>query len=218
MFAAVFAVSMLLGDRPVAAHMAFSPASFAQGKALWTPLTALLLEPVGYGALAVTLLVQWICGSPLAGYWNTWRYLLMIVSAGVLGYVFTGLVALAVPSVATAPVMSGALPMNLAAVVAFGVVFANTPYQPFGSTPIRGRVVAPIFGLLLLSGPLVLGAPWPSLLPALFGALVALAFVFQPWRGSGKSGKVGPSNKRRKGKGGKKSHLKLVHDADDLLN
>lgn len=209
---------MLLGDRPLAEAMALHPAQFAQGQGLWQPLTAIFLDTaVGGGPLFVCLLAQWFCGSPLEGYWSTSRYVLMILVAALVGYAATGLLALVFEPIAAVPAMSGSLPMDMAAVVAFGVVFANTPYQPFGMSPVRGRVLAPFFAFLLLVVPLLSGVPWPALMPALIASLVALVFVTQPWRRSGKSGKVDKSKKTRS-RGKNKSHLKLVHDADDLLN
>ena len=78
LFAVIWFVSMLLGDRPWAVELALDPDAFARFEGLWQPLTAMLFQPVGRGALAGTLLVLWVCASPLEGFWGMRRYLLMV--------------------------------------------------------------------------------------------------------------------------------------------
>ncbi len=214
LFALIWFVSMLLGDRPWATALALDPDGFARAQGLWQPLSAMFLQPVGRGALLATLLVLWICASPLEGFWGPRRYLVMVLVAGFVGYVGTGLLALGVPAIATAPPFGSALPVELATVVAFGFVFSDTPYRPFGmEKPIRGRLVALVLAALLVAMPFINGQLWTPLVPALISSLVAVLFVTQPWRRQGKSGKIDAKKPRDR-----PSHLRLVHSAEDMLN
>lgn len=214
LFAVIWFVSMLLGDQPWAIELALDPAGFARAEGLWQPLTALLFQPVGRGALAGTLLVLWICASPLEGFWGMRRYLVMVLVSGLVGYVGTGLLALVVPIIAASAPIFSALPLELATVVAFGFVFSDTPYRPFGmDRPIRGRWVGVGLGLLLVGMPFINGQSWYPLVPASMSALVAVLFVTQPWRRPGKSGKIDAKKPRDR-----PSHLRLVHSAEDMLN
>lgn len=216
-FVAVFAVSMLLGDRPLAASLVLVPADLIAGDNLWSPLTAPFLFPEAHlAALAFTFIVQWFFGSPLEGFWGTRRYLIfLLVSAG-LGYALTGATALWVAPVAEFPAVSGATPLDLATATAFGVVFAREDYRLFGMQPIKGRVLAGFTVLLVLALPVARAgglAAWPSLLPSAIAVVVALVFVTQPWRRGAKSGTIGGRKSRKKA-----PHLRVVSKADDMLN
>jgi membrane associated rhomboid family serine protease len=217
LFAIVFAVSLLLGDRPLASELALRPLAFVSGEGLWAPLTAGFLFPdAQLAALAFTLLVQWFFGSPLEGFWGTRRYVVMVLVSVVVGYATTGLLALWVPAVAAVTAMSGATPLDLATATAFGVVFAKQDYSLFGMQPIKGRILAGFTVLLVLALPVARAGgleAWPALLPSVFAVLVALVFVTQPWRRKGKSGNIGGRKKRKNA-----PHLRVVREADDMLN
>lgn len=217
LFVIVFAVSLLLGDRPLAADLVVVPAELTRGEGLWTPLTAGFLFPEAHlAALAFTLFVQWFMGSPLEGFWGTRRYVIMVVVSVVLGYALTGLLALWVPAVAAVGALSGATPLDLATATAFGIVFAQQDVSLFGLNPIKGRVLAGFTVLLVLALPVARAGgidAWPGLLPSVFAVAVALLFVTQPWRKGGGSGNIGGGKKRKKA-----SHLRVVRNADDMLN
>lgn len=217
LFATVFTVSLLLGDRPIAAELVLSPSRFAAGETLWSPLTAGFLFPdAQLAAVAFTLLVQWFFGSPLEGFWSTRKYVAMLLTSTVVGYAATGLLALWIPAVAGLGHVSGATPLDLATTAAFGVVFAKQDYRLFGMQPIKGRVLAAFTVLLVLALPVARAGgldAWPALLPSVFAVLVALLFVTQPWRREGKSGNIGGRKKRKNA-----PHLRVVRKADDLLN
>lgn len=217
LFVTVFAVSLLVGDRPLAGELALRPLQFASGEGLWAPLTAGFLFPdAQMAALAFTLLVQWFFGSPLEGFWGTRRYVAMVLTSVVVGYAATGVLALWVPAVAAVSAISGATPLDLASTTAFGVVFAKEDYHLFGMHPIKGRVLAAFTVLLVLALPVARAgglSAWPVLLPSVFAVLVALLFVTQPWRRKGKSGNIGGRKKRKNA-----PHLRVVRGADDMLN
>ena len=214
-FVIVFFVSMLLGDRPVAEHLELQVDSALSGRQLWQLLTTAFVDPVvGGGALLTCLGVQWFCGSALEGFWSTRRYLVMVVTSSTLGYAGAlGIAALA-PELIRLRVLSGSLPLEMAAVAAFGFVFANASYvPPCGVAPVKGKVLAPFVAALLFAVPLLSGEPPFAMVPALLSGLVATLFVTQPWRHL----KANPA--RRPGGGGKgPAHLRVVRTPDDMLN
>ena len=221
LFVLSFLVTLLLGDRAsLAAALTLVPNTALTGSHWWTPLSALFRQPEGLGLLGLlwTLIVQWLIGSPLEGFWGTSRYLIMVLVAGVIGYGGSIALALAIPTLGPVP-LSGMAPVNTAAVVAFAFVFARESMR-LASREISPLVVAGIAGPIVLAFPLlvalVAGLPaaqaWPVLIPQTLAALVATVFV-QPWRKRGNSGKVGRSKKPRA-----KSHLRVVRTPEDMLN
>lgn len=205
--------SAILGDQPVAAQLTLSPAGIAEGKGLWQPLTASFMFPDGdmFG-LVGTLVVQWFVGGMLEGFWGTRRYVAFALGCGVAGYVAAA--ALGPLGVVDASVrLGGATPMDLAAVVAFGVVFGKRPLQVLGVLPLSSRTLAALICVLSLISPLARGEPWPKVVPWAVAMLAALVVTTQPWRRLSSSGKVGG---RRRSK--KRSHLKVVRPDDQLLN
>lgn len=220
LFALVFLVTMLLGDRAaIATATTVDPAAIAAGERWWTPLTALFryAEGVGMWALLVTLLVQWVLGSRLEGFWGATRYLVMVTVAGVVAY--GGVVALGLLSPAIAGLdHAGAAPIDAAAAVAFGFVFSRERMS-LGSREVPTIPIAVGAATLAIGFPLlvalVAGTPaagaWPALIPGLLAGLVATVFV-QPWRKRENSGKVG----RNKASG--QTHLRVVKTPEDMLN
>lgn len=219
-FVLAFLVSMLLGDRAdVATHLVVEPDAILQGQRWWTPATALFRYPEGIGLLGLlwTLVVQWLVGSRLEGFWGTTRYLVLILVAGLVGHGATVALGLAVPAVREAS-LAGAAPFDAAALAAFAIVF-GAETMALGKWETSPRLVAAILGVIVLVFPLVtavvdgvdLAHAWPSLVPSAVAALVATLFV-QPWRKRTSSGKV-ERNERRGG-----PHLRVVRTADDMLN
>jgi len=219
LFALAFVVTLLLGDRAFAAALELRPDQLLSGRLWWTPLSGLFREPEGLGMLALlwTLIVQWWLGSRLEGFWGTPRYLIMVMVSGLVGMLGAAALGLALPAMREATLV-GSAPLDFAAVVAFGFVFAKERLQ-VGSREISPVVVALVSGLVVLSFPLIValaaGASiahaWPSLVPAGIAGVVALLFV-QPWRRRPTSGKV----ERAKHRG--QSHLRVVRSSDDMLN
>ena len=218
LFALAFIVSMLLGDRPpVADALTLEPGRVLAGQEWWTPLTTLFRYPEGLGLLGLvwTLLIQWLIGGRLEGFWGTTRYVVMAVVAGLLGYAATLGLALAVPTAGSLS-FAGAAPIDVAAAVAFMFVFAREKMS-FGSTEVSPLLIGGIASALAFGFPMIVavvaGIPaaqaWPTLIPGTVAAAVATLFV-QPWQKRGKSGKVAS------GKPG--AHLRVVRSADDMLN
>ncbi len=217
LFALIFIVTMLLGDRPpVADALTLEPGAVLGGREWWTPVTTMFRYPEGLGLLGLlwTLLIQWVIGSRLEGFWGTTRYLVMVLVAAVVGYAAVFGLAFAVPTAKTLS-FAGAAPIDVAAAVAFVFVFAREKLR-LGSAELSPVLVGAIAGALALVFPLIVvvvagtaaAQAWPTLIPGAVAGLVAVVFV-QPWRKRNNSGKVGR---------GKRSHLRVVRSADDLLN
>ncbi|MGB1699733.1 MAG: hypothetical protein ACPHRO_07260 [Nannocystaceae bacterium] len=214
-FVAVFFVSMLLGDRPVAKVLELELASALRGEHLWQLFTTMFVDPVvGGGALLTCLGVQWFCGSALEGFWSARRYLLMVLSCSTLGYAGAVGVAAIAPDMIRLRVLSGSLPLEMAAVVGFGFVFANASYvPPLGVAPVKGKLLAPFIALVLFSVPVLSGSPPFAMIPALLSGLCAALFVTQPWRRI-----VSADRLRRRAKQDAGRHLRVVRGPDDMLN
>jgi hypothetical protein len=220
LFALTFFVTMLLGDRgSVSEAFTLQPDELLAGRHWWTPVTALFRYPEGLGllGLVLTLAIQWGLGSRLEGFWGTTRYLLMVLVAGLVGY--AGVIALGavMPAAATLD-YAGPSPIDTAAVVAFGWVFARQRMQ-LGSAEISPLLVVGIAAPLSVTfAPLmaaVAGTPitqtWPMLIPGVLAAVVATLFV-QPWQKRPNSGKVGRTEQRGQ------THLRVVRTPEDMLN
>lgn len=200
-FLVIALLNMIVADQPLAAHLTLGPA-FAAGEP-WQPLTAAFLFPDGrqVGVLG-TLLVQWILGSPLERRWGTARYLGLCIGAGVFGHLVLALLGLALPAALALPV-GGSIPGDMAAVVAFGVIFGRRQFDLFGVFPFTGRALAGLAAGLSLVAPLLRGDPWPMIVPTAAAMLLALVVVARPWRRRPASGKLPKKRKR--------DHLRVVH-------
>jgi membrane associated rhomboid family serine protease len=220
LFALIFLVTMLLGDRPaVAEALTLEPGAVLSGRQWWTPLTTLLRCAEGLGLLALlgSLAVQWVMGSRLEGFWGTARYLIMVVVAGLLAYASTLALAVAVPAAAQLS-FAGPAPINAAAAVAFAFVFVGEKMR-FGSVELSPLLLGAIAAALALVFPLVvalvagvpIAAAWPTLIPGVVAAVVATVFV-QPWKNRENSGTVGRAKPRNQ------PHLRVVRTPDDMLN
>jgi membrane associated rhomboid family serine protease len=219
LFALAFVVTLLLGDRPLADSLTLQADALLHGRLWWTPLTALFRHGEGLATLGLLwmLIVQVWLGSKLEGFWGSARYLALTLTAGVVGLAGASALGLVIPAL-RATSWTGSAPLDLAAVVAFGFVFADQPQRVAGRE-ISSRTIALVAGLVVLGFPLVvalgegmaISTAWPALVPSLLAALVATLFV-QPWRRRPTSGKV----ERAKHRG--QPHLRVVRNADDMLN
>ncbi len=213
LFGVTALLTALLADQPIAAELVLNPGGVAGGDGLWQPLTANFIFPEGRVSLLVgTLLVQWFLAGFLEDYWGTRKYLTLVISSGIAGYVAAVLLALGLPQVA-ATTMGGATPIDLAAVVAFGAFMGKRPLSVGGVLPLSGRTLAIIIAVLSVVSPLARGADWPVVIPGVVAMIVALLVVTQPWRRLRKSGKVGG---RSRGK--RAGHLRVIRPDDELLN
>ncbi len=213
LFVTAALVTAMLGDQPVGRTLLLHPAGLSRGEGLWQPLTAAFIFPEGQGGgLVFTLVVQWFLASSLESFWGTRKYLALVLGCSLAGYVCTALLGLVVPAVAAVSI-GGAAPLDLAAVVAFGVVYGRRPMQLLGFVPLSARGIAALAVAVAILSPLARGAGWPEILPHLVSMGCALGVTTQPWRRLRSSGKV------RMGRAGRKSrHLKVVSDDRQLLN
>lgn len=220
LFALIFAITMLLGDRAgVVAATTVEPAQVLAGQFWWTPLTAMFRHPEGAGLFALlwTLLIQWVIGSRLEGFWGATRYAVMVVTAALLGYGASIAIGAAVPELAGVQ-LSGAAPIDVAACTAFAWVFGGERMR-FGSREIPPIALSAVLGALALISPLIAalasGAPvaqaWVWIVPGVVAGLVATLFV-QPWRKRENSGTVVPTKRSDH------PHLRVVRTPEDMLN
>lgn len=213
LFLATVLTTMLLTDQPIAAQLVLDPGGVASGKGLWQPLTANFIFPDGRVALVFgTLMVQWFLAGYLEDFWGTRKYLTLVISAGVAGHVAAVLLALVIPAVAATP-LGGSTPMDLSAVVAFGVLMGARPLALGGILSVTGRSFAIFIAALSVLSPLLRGAPWPVVVPGVVAMVVTLVVLTQPWRRLRKSGKLGG---RSVGK--RAGHLRVIRPDDELLN
>lgn len=214
---AIFLVALLssaiLADQTAGKLLVLDPAAFARGDALWAPLSASFIFAEGelFG-LAGTLIVQWLLGSLLEGFWGTRRYLAFAVGCGLAGYLSIALLGLLVPAVQQVQV-AGTTAIDLSVVVAFGVVFGRRQLNILGLLPLSSRGLALLICCVALVSPLVRGTPWPKVVPWAVSMLAALLITTQPWRRLASSGKLGGRGKARK-----RSHLKVVKPDKSQLN
>jgi membrane associated rhomboid family serine protease len=149
---------------------------------LWQPLTYMFLhDPMGITHILWNMLMLWMFGSPLEGFWGARRLLRFYLLTGFLAAVAILLVAAVFPSQRPAPTLgaSGAL---YAMLVAFGFNFPDVVIYLFGLFPIKGKHLVLLFiGLGLLQA-LTLGASNVSLAAHGGGMLAGLLLVTGAWR------------------------------------
>lgn len=214
LFVVVAAASAFVSDLPVA-RLLHLGSPFASELALWQPLTAPFLFPEGQlGGLVGTGLLQWFVGSPVEARLGTARYLGLVLGCAALGYLALGLVGLAVPAALAHP-LGGSLPVDLAALAAFGLLFAREPVSVFGVLPVTARGFAGVAAALLVLGPLLRDG-WPAAVPGLVAGLAAL-LVVRRWRKAPPSGKVAPRG-GGKAPGKRPRHLRIVDGREQYLN
>jgi hypothetical protein len=205
------AATALLADGPAASHLVLDPERLAAGRDPWTPLTALFLFPEGrVGGVVLTALTQWLVGSGLERSMGPRRYALVVVGAGLLGYVAAGLAVLAG---ARGPALGGTGPLDLATFVLMGVVLGRQPLQLLGFLPMSARGLAGLAVAFMLLGPLSRLAPALEYVPLMVAAGVAWLLAATPWRNMRGSGKV-----KRRSSGSRRDHLRVVQPPDRTLH
>ncbi len=214
MFVVVAATTALLSDRSDIAGQILLGPGFGDGQ-VWQPLTAMaMFPPEQVTGVLLTLVIQWFVGGQVEARWGTRRYLTMILTCGFVGYLGTALLGLVIPDVAGHTV-GGSTPIDLAALLAFGAVFARIHLRVLGLLPLTGRGLAILGVVLALVSPLARGAPWPQVLPSVLAIVAAVIWV-RPFGGSG--GKRRRNGKGKSTKNKKRSHLRVVGPDEKLLN
>lgn len=136
---AALSLIWLMADRSVRANIAdwvvASPSQVFEHYKIWTLVTSPLLE-WNFISLLLTLLMLWMLVPTLERFWGTSRFLRFVAITSVAGTLGGSLVGLATGQDVA---IVGLGPMIIAAVVAFGVIYARQPVQFFGVLPLSGR-------------------------------------------------------------------------------
>lgn len=132
-----------------------SPSNVFEHGRVWTIATTVLFEPQLL-ALIINMFVLWAFVPTLERFWGTPRFYRFFAITSLAGVVAGLLVGLALGR--DTPIF-GLTPFTLAAVVAFGVIYARQPVQFFGVLPLTGRQL--MFGFLAVQALwTLLGAHW----------------------------------------------------------
>jgi membrane associated rhomboid family serine protease len=126
----------------IAEWIVASPSQVFEHYKVWTLVTSPLLE-ANFLSLLLTGLMMWMLIPTLERFWSTPRFLRFVAITSVVGTLAGCLAGWALGR--DLPI-TGLGPMILAAVVAFGVIYARQPVQFFGVLPLSGREL--MFGLL----------------------------------------------------------------------
>lgn len=119
----------------IAEWVVASPSQVFEHYRVWTLVTSPLLE-TNFLSLLLTALMLWMLIPTLERFWGTPRFLRFAAITSVVGSVAGVLVGQALGSDVA---IHGFAPMIIAAVVAFGVIYARQPVQFFGVLPLTGR-------------------------------------------------------------------------------
>jgi membrane associated rhomboid family serine protease len=172
-----------------------------EGK-IWTLVTSPLLQ-VELLSLIFHGLILWLFVPTLERWWGTWRFLkfaLWTSLAGTAAGTLAGLV------VSGPSYVAGLDPFIYAAIVAFGMLYADQPVQFFGVLPMTGRQL--MIGIVVFAALFViLGAEW--VLAAAFAASMGLAWILTNGRWTPRIWWLRRKQKKLR------RHLKLVRDDDD---
>jgi membrane associated rhomboid family serine protease len=113
-----------------------SPHNVFEEYRVWTLVTSPLVE-MNFLSLLLTGLMMWMIVPTLERFWGTPRFLRFVAITSVVGTAAGCLVGLATG--ANLIQVNGLGPMIIAAVVAFGIIYARQPVQFFGVLPLSGR-------------------------------------------------------------------------------
>jgi len=167
----VYLISDLDTRAKIAEYVIATPSNVFDHGRVWTLVTSPFFEP-RFIALLINLFVLWAFVPTLERFWGTPRF-----------YRFFGITALAgtaaglLVGLATGRDMAifGLSPFVLAAIVAFGVIYARQPVQFFGVLPLTGRQL--MWGFIAVQGLVTLfGQQW-EMGAAFAGACLAAAVM-----------------------------------------
>ncbi len=186
----VFLLELLLGNTTllivdVIEQLGFSFNGFLLGGKLWQPITYTFIhDPMGLSHILWNMLILWMFGSPLEGFWGAKRFVKFYLITGALATFMILIVDLFLPANRHLSTIgaSGAL---YALMVAFGFNFPNSIIYLFGLFPIKGKHLVMLFiGLGFLQA-LTLGASSKTSVSAHFGGMLAgFLLVTGTWRPS----------------------------------
>lgn len=149
----------LLCDTPTRAQLAeyliATPSGVFEHYRLWTLVSTVFLEPQLI-ALLLNLFILWAFIPTLERFWGTARFYRFFAITSLVGVIAGLLAGLALGR--DVPIF-GLSPFTMAALVAFGVIYARQPVQFFGVLPLTGRQL--MFGWLAVQAAVVLfGQQW----------------------------------------------------------
>ncbi len=153
--AALYLVVVIAGDLPLLDYVVLSARAVSSGH-VWVVLTHLPFHarPDAFGAL-FDLAILWSLGGIFARRWRPTHFLFFYVAAGVVGGLLHAGAGVLWPSTLAVPYL-GSHASSFALLVAFWVVFGETPVSVFGSPPFKGKWVffclAALEALLFLTG------------------------------------------------------------------
>lgn len=170
----------LMGNPEVKLGMATwlvaSPSQIFEEYRVWTLVTSPLLER-NFLSLLLTGLMMWMLVPTLERFWGTPRFLRFVAITSVIGAAAGCLVGWAL---GTDVPITGLSPMIIAAVVAFGVIYARQPVQFFGVLPLSGREF--MYGLLaVFTLSVVLQQHWESGAAQAAAAITAAVMTSKRW-------------------------------------
>jgi membrane associated rhomboid family serine protease len=155
----------------IAQYVVASPSQVFEHGYVWTLFTSPFLEP-RFIQLLLNLFVLWAFVPTLERFWGTPRFYRFTAITAVAGVITGLLVGLATGN--DVPVV-GLSPMILAAIVAFGVIYARQPVQFFGVLPLTGRQL--MFGFLAVEALVTLFARDWVQGASFAGACIAAALI-----------------------------------------
>ncbi len=126
----------------IAEWLVASPSQVFEHYRVWTLVTSPLLE-TNFLSLLLTGLMMWMLIPTLERFWGTPRFIRFVAITSIAGTAAGCLLGWALGNDVA---IHGLQPMIIAAVVAFGVIYARQPVQFFGVLPLSGREF--MFGLL----------------------------------------------------------------------
>lgn len=207
LFCVIFFGSLLLSDRSFYSVLLLDW-SLQEPVAWWSPLSGLFFAPPEQLlTVAWALVLQWSIGSELESRIGSWRFLLVVLLSALGGELSAFGIGPLLPAEYSGVTVNGALCAQVATVVVFGVVAPKEEFRPFGISPMSGAWWAILLGVVLVVWPMVEG------LGGVLGVISALVSALLA--GVGARFLARPDNPRKKPK---KSHLRVVRRAEDMLH
>lgn len=188
---------------------------FERGR-VWTLVTGVFLEP-NLIALVLHMFVLWMFVSTLERFWGTPRFYRFAAITSLAGTAVGALFGFAIGDLQQP--LCGLEPFILAAIVAFGIVYARQPVQFFGVLPLTGRqLMYGFLGFLALyvvaTGAWENGVAWGA---AMLAAAIVTSKRWSPglaW----KRWRIARARSRLKVMSGGKGHVPPVRDEHKWLN
>jgi membrane associated rhomboid family serine protease len=170
----------LMGDKEVRLDIEdwvlASPSQVFERYRVWTLVTSPLLER-GLLTLLLTGLMMYMIVPTLERFWGTGRFLRFVAITSVFGSAAGCLVGWLLGSDVA---INGLSPMIIAAVVAFGIIYARQPVQFFGVLPLSGREF--MFGLLAVFAlSVILQGHWEQGAAQAAAAITAVIMTSKRW-------------------------------------